>query len=106
MSVSDEVFVLPHGLVALPGVEEEPPCASFSYYHLMFDAHEVIYAKGVAAESFDLGREPHRALSEAALAELVFLGCTPQTLNHTMVRPTLRAGEAQAWRSTRSRTCK
>ena len=93
---SEEVFVPAHALVALPGVEEEPPRASFSYHYLMFDAHEVIYAEGVAAESFYLGGEARRAPDEAALAELALLGCTPETLNHPMARPTLRASEARA----------
>ena len=41
------------------------------YFHLLFDAHEVIHAEGAAAESFLPGPEAQKMLRPGALAEIL-----------------------------------
>lgn len=47
----DEVLAPAHRLVGQPGITRAP-CASITYFHVMLDAHEIIYAEGFATESF------------------------------------------------------
>lgn len=59
-------------LLALPGVTQlgtDP----VSYYHLLFDAHEIIFANGCETESLLLGPMARARLGSAALAELATL---------------------------------
>jgi Ca2+-binding RTX toxin-like protein len=46
------------------------PCAAVTYVHVMFDRHEVIYADGIATESFFAGDTALSAVDDAAREEL------------------------------------
>lgn len=46
------------------------PCDEVTYIHIMFDCHEVIYANGIATESFHAGDMGLTAVSRAAREEL------------------------------------
>jgi len=46
------------------------PCSSVTYIHLMFDAHEVIFAEGTATESFHAGTMGLSAISGQAREDL------------------------------------
>jgi len=46
------------------------PCPTISYLHLMFDRHEVIYAEGIATESFHAADPAIAALEPTARAML------------------------------------
>jgi hypothetical protein len=46
------------------------PMERVSYYHLMFDAHEIVFAEGARAESFHPGAEGFDALGADALAQI------------------------------------
>ncbi|MGH1465015.1 MAG: Hint domain-containing protein [Cognatishimia sp.] len=69
----DEVFVSAKKLTALPGVYVDHSIPDLTYYHLLFEAHEVIFAEGAPTESFYCGLNAMASLSEAARAELVTL---------------------------------
>jgi hypothetical protein len=60
-------------LLPLPGVWRDDSCAPVTYFHVMFERHEVIFANGAPAESLYLGEQAMIALSAAARAELVQL---------------------------------
>lgn len=46
---------------------------SVTYYHIMFDAHQVIFANGAATESFHPGHQGLKAVDDAAREELFTL---------------------------------
>ncbi|ROU00254.1 Hint domain-containing protein [Histidinibacterium lentulum] len=67
-----EVFVAATHLVDGRDVTQEEG-GLVTYYHLMFDAHEVIYAEGAATESFHPGDVGLNAVDDAARHELFAL---------------------------------
>ncbi len=66
----DGVLVPAVKLLALPGVYIDSSLESVAYFHLLMDAHEVIYAEGAPTESLLLGRETLKALSDEVLEEI------------------------------------
>ncbi|MDP5308511.1 Hint domain-containing protein [Paracoccus spongiarum] len=68
-----EVLVPAIRLTDLPGIYVEDGTASLSYFHLVFDRHEVVFANGAASESFFIGRQALQSLTPEALAELLTL---------------------------------
>lgn len=68
-----EVLVPAIRLTDLPGIFVESDLAPVTYFHLVFDRHEVIFADGVAAESFLVARHSLEALTPEALEELLTL---------------------------------
>lgn len=70
----DAVLVRAKSLAAaLPGVAVDGAREAVTYYHLVFDAHEIIYAEGAATESFHPGKEAIAALDGEARTELYAL---------------------------------
>ncbi len=69
-----------------------------TYYHMLFDTHEVVFANGAATESFHPGHQGLDALNGAARDELFALfpelRCDPRTYGDT-ARPVLRGFEAK-----------
>jgi len=68
----DEVL-LPARYLADSGRAHRQDVADVTYIHLMFDRHEVIYAEGIATESFHAGDVALSAVCEAAREELFAL---------------------------------
>lgn len=65
-----EVLVAAKHLCPLPGIRQVHPAREVSYFHLLFDRHEILGANGTPAESLYLGRQALRSLTPAARAEV------------------------------------
>ncbi|MEL7257604.1 MAG: Hint domain-containing protein [Pseudomonadota bacterium] len=68
---ASEVLVPAIALTALPGIYIENDAQSVEYIHLLFDAHEVIFAEGAPSESLFTGPMALRAVKGEALEEIL-----------------------------------
>jgi len=77
-------------LTALPGVEIEETGSAVTYFHLLTDAHDVIFAEGAASETMLTGTVALQALGPDYVAEIetIFPGITQ--LEAVPVRPIAR----------------
>ena len=60
-------------LTALPGIYVDDQIAQVTYFHLLFDRHEVIFAEGAPTESLFTGPEALKAIAPAARDEILAL---------------------------------
>lgn len=81
---TDAVLVPAVTLTALPGVYIETQIKPLTYYHLLFDRHEVIFAEDAPTESLYTGAQALIALPKAARQEIFAL--FPE-LSHKNYRP-------------------
>ncbi|MEL6640092.1 MAG: Hint domain-containing protein [Pseudomonadota bacterium] len=65
-----DVLVAAHRLTELPGIYVDHEIANVTYYHILFDAHEVVFANGAPSESLLAGPEALRSLNTAAVEEI------------------------------------
>jgi len=72
-SRSGEALIPAIQLVGLPGITVERDRAGITYYHLLFDAHEVVFGNGAPSESLLLGPQALRSLPAQSLAEIATL---------------------------------
>lgn len=70
---ANEVLVAAKKLSSLPGIGVDDSIDEVSYYHLIFDEHQIIYANGAPTESLYLGEEALKALTPQARAEVLAL---------------------------------
>lgn len=70
---SAEVLIPAIKLTQLPGITVAHDTSSVTYFHLMLDDHELIWAEGALAESFLPGPEALNALTAQAKAELLLM---------------------------------
>ena len=68
---TDEVLVPANKLTPLPGIQIDRDVNSVTYYHLLFDAHEIIYSEGTPTESLYVGPESLKTLGPEALDEIL-----------------------------------
>lgn len=68
-----DVLVPAIKLTALPGIFVDEPIRAVDYYHLLFDAHEVIFAEGAPTESLFTGPEALKAVGSDARREILQL---------------------------------
>ena len=68
-----EVFIPAIRLTALPGIFIDPDVQQVTYYHLLFDQHEVVFAESAPSESLFTGGTALDLLDDAALQELSML---------------------------------
>lgn len=84
-----EVLVAAKQLLAIEGVEIANDFKGVTYFHILFDQHEIVYANGVLSESLYLGREAQRSLTPAGREEIhaLFPKVTSPTFMPTPCRP-------------------
>ena len=68
-----EILVAIKHLLGLPGIEAICPEGGVTYWHILFDGHELVQANGAWAESLYLGRQALAGLSEAGRREVMAL---------------------------------
>ncbi|MDA5094450.1 Hint domain-containing protein [Aliiroseovarius sp. KMU-50] len=74
-------------------------CGSVTYYHLLFDRHEVIYGEGAPSKSFHPGHQGLAAVNDASREELFNMFPELRTAPNsygTTARMVLRGFEARA----------
>ncbi|NBB81552.1 MAG: hypothetical protein GVY36_19285 [Verrucomicrobia bacterium] len=85
---TDQVFLPAKSLLHLSGVGLIVPAESVSYYHILLDHHEVLFANGIAAESLHLGPMAVASIPPAALEEVeTLLGASIDALSRPLARP-------------------
>ncbi|SLN50876.1 hypothetical protein ROA7450_02536 [Roseovarius albus] len=67
---TSEVLIPAIRLTELPGIFVDCDIKEVEYFHLVFEQHQIVFAEGSATESFYLGPEAFKTLSNEALAEL------------------------------------
>jgi len=60
-------------LVGRSGITSVLPDQGVTYFHILFDRHEIIFAEGLATESFFVGDTIHTGLDGETLAEIMDL---------------------------------
>ncbi|WP_380055727.1 Hint domain-containing protein [Falsihalocynthiibacter sp. SS001] len=70
---TNEVLVPAKHLLNDTNILRHAPTEGVTYFHILFDRHEVIYANGLATESFLPGPETYRGLSDETQHELLEL---------------------------------
>ena len=68
-----EILVPAIKLTALPGIFVDDRAGGVTYYHLLFDRHEVVLAEGAWSESLYTGPEALRGLTPEAREEMAVL---------------------------------
>lgn len=69
----DEILVAAKHLLALPGVETVCPPNGVTYFHMLFDDHEIVRSNGAWTESLYVGPRVRTSLGDVALRELFAL---------------------------------
>jgi hypothetical protein len=73
MFASSQVLISAIRLTALPGIYVDMVADHVSYFHLLFDAHEIIFANGAPTESLFTGPQVLNAISTEARQEIMAL---------------------------------
>jgi hypothetical protein len=75
-------------LIGLPGIEVDDTVDEVDYFHVLLDAHEVIFAQGAPAESLYTGPEGLRSMSQEAREEIFTI--FPELRLEALVQPCIR----------------
>lgn len=70
--VSD-VLIAAIKLTELPGIYVDEEVTSVTYFHVLFDEHEIVFADGIPAESLYLGAEGLRAMPASSRNEVLVI---------------------------------
>jgi len=79
LSGQTDVLVAATKLTALPGIFTDETVGGVTYFHLLFDQHEIIFAEGAPTESLFTGPEALKAIPPEAKAEMLHI--FPNILN-------------------------
>jgi len=80
--------------VGLPGITPDDRAEGLVYYHLLFDAHQAIWAEGAPPESLLMGAMADRFLTQDQKAEIA--GLFAKTPARTPALPVLTGAVAKA----------
>ncbi len=91
---TDETLLPANKLTVIKGIEETVPDGGITYYHLLFDRHQIILSNGAWSESFFAGEQALKALSSAARQEIdaLFPDIAEAARSATLARPQPRNG--------------
>lgn len=85
----NETLIAAKKLVDIPGIFVDGEATSVSYYHMLFDNHEVVFSEGAPSESLYTGQEALKSIGDEAREEVLTLfpelGCpdfTPVAARH------------------------
>ncbi|RLJ40765.1 Hint domain-containing protein [Litoreibacter meonggei] len=67
---AQEVLIPAKKLLGLPGIDHADDMITVTYYHLLLDHHEIIFAEGAPTESLLTGPMARQAMGANALAEI------------------------------------
>lgn len=101
-----EVLISAIRLTALPGIKVDPSVAETTYYHLLFEEHEIVFANGAPSESMLLSETALSALTPSAREELhaLFPGLTAVSRDEsTLVIPNSKRQNRLVERLSRNR---
>ncbi|WP_171128044.1 MULTISPECIES: Hint domain-containing protein [unclassified Ruegeria] len=73
MFAKSEVLIPAIKLIDIPGVSIDEQTSAVSYFHILFDHHEIIFAEGAPCESLYLGSEARKAVGDASISEIAEL---------------------------------
>lgn len=93
-----EVLLPANRLTDLPGIDRAP-CPEVTYFHMMFDTHQIVFADGLRSESFFPGDQAITALESESRDEVLslFPELAMDLENYgTPARAVLRGFEAKA----------
>ncbi|AWD23471.1 hypothetical protein B6K69_11510 [Fuscovulum blasticum] len=68
---AEEVLVAAKSLLTIDGVEVVEEAAAVTYWHFLFDKHQVVYANGAASESLFTGPEALKSVTPEARSEIL-----------------------------------
>lgn len=68
-----EILVAAKDLIGLPGIEVMVPAGGVTYFHLLFDRHEIVMSDGAWSESLFTGPQALNSVSDAARREILAL---------------------------------
>ncbi len=69
----NEVLIPAIKLCVLNGIEQITETTEVSYWHMLFDGHEIVYANGAATESLFTGPEALKSIPEESREEILAL---------------------------------
>lgn len=84
----DEILVAAKHLIGLPGIEAICPVHGVTYWHMLFDGHEVVLSNGAWSESLSTGPQAMKAVGPEARQEIL-------TLFPHLADPSFRAAGAR-----------
>lgn len=89
-----EVLLAAKRLTVLPRVSYESVGGDMTYFHLLFDKHEIVYSEGMPTESMFLGEISRRGL-ETALSKLEYEAAKAHDIEHAEMAAFLPKGGKQ-----------
>lgn len=91
-----QVLVAAVQLIGMPGIFIDFSVEHVTYFHLLFEEHEVILAEGAPTESLYLGDEAIKALPQGTLAEIAMIFPKFQRLHvDSLTGPKIARGSKQ-----------